>query len=568
MSAEADDNGARSPLLRLIDSEPDLDPPVSLALTVLEVAADGAADLPFSFSASEATKLSHADSDSHSSAWVTATWSGAHTLLQLNLTLSLIAFILTVLWLLSSASTKPSLVIPPAVHSMQPYSTSTATTEVALFLALSPPLPAVPSHSLSSSSSSASPSSSSSASFSSCPAPSSSLSANVASSTSSASSAVAPVVLPPPTLFDVASAMASASTEAANVLYTVQSSPSSLCVPHFYGRWGNHVYMIMMAVKYATQHNLSIRLPSYPAESLLRYGPLFSAPCPTTNSSDPRVMSPDQGRPDWYDIQPRPVHRPADNGSDSGGGSDVIVVMEGFWQYHTSVYRPQAREIREALRPAAALERLLHQVRDEMLRQHCGRALVVSVHVRHGDFSPDFTAAFKIIPTSWYLRWLDKLAGSEAYRTARQHQDRECRERLGMSETVTADNSSTSGVVVLLLSDDLVSVTAEFVSRNWTVVSSQQLVTAAFGPFASLAANVTNSYLDWWLFGNTYMAATSHSSFSHTAILFNERSAGQARFFHANVTALAITEFDPWDYQYDFTIFSRVNLTSRRGSTQ
>ena len=246
------------------------------------------------------------------------------------------------------------------------------------------------------------------------------------------------------------------------------------------------------------------------------------------------------------------------------------------FQYDSALYAPSLRLLKEYMRPTAQLVPLLSRIHQQLLSEYCHRALVVGVHIRRGDYSSDVGAAFRSIPVQWYIDWVMdiKQHPERLLRPARQQQDAAC------GATTEQQQSAGSGdeVVILLISDEPVQVAAEFAAHNLTVITSQQLMRQSLGPFLALAPLVSSWYYDWWLFGQLHVTATSHSSFSYTATMFNslltdhllsqpsesasaQRVTARPYFFCPNSTTLSLTEFDPWHVAYYHLQFWRVDFT-------
>ena len=108
---------------------------------------------------------------------------------------------------------------------------------------------------------------------------------------------------------------------------------SHLCIDELSGRWGNHVYIIMMAVTYAHRHNLTLHLPPFETRRLLAHADLFTAPCPTNGRN---VTIKQDGQ--WWLHHPRTSLLPDEQDDAS---QPVVAHVKGYFQV-SSAPRPTA----------------------------------------------------------------------------------------------------------------------------------------------------------------------------------------------------------------------------------
>lgn len=150
------------------------------------------------------------------------------------------------------------------------------------------------------------------------------------------------------------------------------------------GRWGNQLFQYMFLKQYAAAYNLEVQVPAWAGEELygLRDARPDSRPLPK------KVEKGEHGIDDTL----FPHLPPA-----ALANCDV----EGWFQYHTSYYRPHAAEhlamfaepspaIKERLRPALA------QLTDP-------DKITIGLHFRRGDYGRNM---FYITPVDWYVAWL------------------------------------------------------------------------------------------------------------------------------------------------------------------
>jgi hypothetical protein len=147
-----------------------------------------------------------------------------------------------------------------------------------------------------------------------------------------------------------------------------------------FGRAGNQIFQYMFLRTYADQHGLDLRLPAWDGTAL------FGTP--------EKPLGPGQRLPRVYE-------RRSASGSHAPTRVHRNVEMVGFFQYHTSYYRPWAERIRQMFQPAPALRPAL-EAQARSLRPRAGP--VVGVHLRTTDFG---RSVFYLTPIRWYLDWLE-----------------------------------------------------------------------------------------------------------------------------------------------------------------
>ena len=323
----------------------------------------------------------------------------------------------------------------------------------------------------------------------------------------------------------------------------------SVCIPGWRGRWGNHVYQMMMGVKFAFQHRMRLHLPAA-TEAVPRVR-LFNLPCP--NDNEQFVMGGDPGwqethgagKPVWYDLDPAArIHNV----------SDYHYYLDGFFQYPSHLYAPHRQAIRELLTAEPDLLQFLQTMRSRVLASACAHSLVVAMHVRQGDFPNPATADYSVsqpiaIPPSWYLRWLQNFSSNASeLQRAKRWQDRDC--------PVPLQAAAAPIPVALFLASDNATLAGYFRQHGYQVTTMVELLEDAFHTrWVTLRAL---DYADWWMLGRFRVLAVSHSTFSITASMQSPYAdSGEALFFVPDVQTLALAPFDPWNYHYDYAAFSR-----------
>ena len=322
--------------------------------------------------------------------------------------------------------------------------------------------------------------------------------------------------------------------------------PGHVCIPSWGGRWGNHVYIALMAVLYGLHHHLQPHLPDCEYRPLLLHHRAFYTPCPATSQS--RVHMEEWGRPlDWWMEEPRPLD------AQQQSNRTFVASIQGYFQYNTSHFARWQREMEEVMRVHPEVQLLLDRLRDGMLQRYCGQGLIVGMHVRRGDFST-YAEAPRAIPVAWYVDWLADVQSTPAFAEARAAQEAECAQLRLPAAASEASATPSSNFTVLLFSDDVDAVTAELrtASPGLTVLTRPQLLSD--GGYRVLEQVVDAVFMDWWLLGKLYLTATSHSTFSLTSVMFNPRRQ-RASFFRPDAEAMRIIQFDPWANLYRYKAF-------------
>jgi hypothetical protein len=75
--------------------------------------------------------------------------------------------------------------------------------------------------------------------------------------------------------------------------------------------------------------------------------------------------------------------------------------VEGWFQYHTSMYRPYANQWRAWFQPTSEN---LHRIEPACERLRASGDTLVGIHIRRGDYGRGY---FYLTPVSWYQRWLE-----------------------------------------------------------------------------------------------------------------------------------------------------------------
>ena len=358
----------------------------------------------------------------------------------------------------------------------------------------------------------------------------------------------------------------------------------ALCVA-WQGRWGNHVYQTMFILSAAARHpTLVPYLEPFTGSELLQMTDRYPRGCPQPGRDGQRRPSKwnvDWG--EWFDLDPL---------QGAKAGEEHVVVYEGYFQYNHSGYLPYRPLLQLHMRPKPVIEALLEAVWFNFLLSLPDDVLVVGVHIRHGDYAEKDCHPYCRVPVPWYIHWLRQIradpavvdasgrrplqAAWEAQRANKEAARLRYRQpsnavdffaSLPASTLCEGPNTSTSTstststlssvrVCLLLATDDVAAVTAEFRAAGEAVTSPADVVRAAPSQ-AALSGEVTDFFVDWWMLGQCSLVATSHSSFSYTAALFNSYQE-RGSYWRPDPVLKGISSFLPWHSQYKDTAFDGV----------
>ena len=391
----------------------------------------------------------------------------------------------------------------------------------------------------------------------------------------------------------------------------------AVCLASWEGQWGNIVYQLMFLLSYARRHNLTAYVrPAKPkGSSPLWHGYRITyadqlyglQPCPWKQASN--VLQIEYGkREEWADSMTVPpleqreggatltAHETsapeADNVISSDGTARLVVLHRGYYQFHTSGYRPYRDWLTRHMQPKADVEAVLLSLWYQLLLQMPADMLLIGVHVRHGDYTDTVGSEFRRIPLHWYFPWIDAWQHNDAHyleltdttpheemtRALQRQRVEQSRARawLHIDELVlplfapslrpfcrSTNLSSSAGPTlptspsfcVLIVSDD-VQVADTFNERGYATVTAQQLLSFQSNNIA-LSDELGSWYVDWWLLTRVGVLATSHSSFSHTASLYNVWG-DEGSYWRPDAMAMRLTQYEPWNSQYVHHLFKNV----------
>ncbi len=149
------------------------------------------------------------------------------------------------------------------------------------------------------------------------------------------------------------------------------------------GRWGNQVFQYAFLKSYALRNNLTVEIPAWIGEEL--YGFRDN---PIGSKSLERVV--EKGEHQIEDTIIPHLRMPLRN-----------VDVEGWFQYHTSYYKPNQAYLMELFsEPSLPVLQRLTPIATRLREQ--GED-VIGLHFRRGDYGRNM---FYITPVDWYVDWL------------------------------------------------------------------------------------------------------------------------------------------------------------------
>jgi len=149
------------------------------------------------------------------------------------------------------------------------------------------------------------------------------------------------------------------------------------------GRLGNQMFEYAFMRKYAKRHGFRLEVNNWLGRKLFGHNDPFP-------SKHYRLI-----------IESNSINnQPISNGIWHSNPPVHDVIMEGYFQYHTSFYRTEMEDFKNLFRP----------VEKGRLDQRCqvfNNRTVIGCHLRRGDFG--FDSMHPITPSSLYLEWLDSI---------------------------------------------------------------------------------------------------------------------------------------------------------------
>lgn len=186
-------------------------------------------------------------------------------------------------------------------------------------------------------------------------------------------------------------------------------------------------------------------------------------------------------------------------------GRDNVDIV-GYFQYHTSCYRPHQKEFRSLFQPTAEVKAQMQPTLEAMARK--GRTWV-GLQLRRGDYGTFKRKSARwafVAPTAWYVAWLKDM-WHRLYEP-----------------------------VLYVASDEPWKVLADFKDYSPVVAVSQPQK----APF----------YTDFYMLSQCDFMLISNSSFGFAASMLNERA---EVFFRPRLSRKALIPYLPW---HDFTVYT------------
>lgn len=334
---------------------------------------------------------------------------------------------------------------------------------------------------------------------------------------------------------------------------------SSVCLWRTWGRFGNHIYMIMTSTFYALHHRLKLFLPPCPAQNILPELNSFVQPCPWWSTSRLEMA--------FDALDPFPFWEEDPHQLSHGHKPSFHVALYGWLQVHTALFAPYQQEIKAIMRLGEPLETLSLSLYRSMIAPHCADSLLITIHIRRGDlrsYKPKLCVAMRI-PLSWYTGWLTDLKESESSASIllrlKKLQNKMC-----LSSNADVDENAQQWLesgrkfTIILLSDDAHQVAAELSTFNYSVITVQDKLeknAELRTTFSSLPSIMQQYYFDWWIMTQAQVLATSHSTFSLTAAVHNRFSSDPlnttALFVRPDPVMSSLRAFDPWNFLYNYS---------------
>lgn len=262
------------------------------------------------------------------------------------------------------------------------------------------------------------------------------------------------------------------------------------------GRFGNQLFQYFYMRILSESHEATIKLPKWLGSDVFN---LNEAPCQETYI--------EYCEDTWIDARPgsRPVEPIALLQT-----IDVLpleIELWGYFQLHTSCYRPYKALFDRIFSPALSLEHYLAPYLRNLFRSKS----VIAIHLRRGDFG---YGIYYRAPIHWYREWL-------------------------FSQCFT---SSTH--VIYISSDESVDCRERFLP--YTVVTQSEL-----GPKLPQQLSLL---LDFLILARADVLCISNSSFSFSASLFNY---GKRLTLRPDIKSKNLVNYDPWNSE----VLERVELS-------
>lgn len=197
------------------------------------------------------------------------------------------------------------------------------------------------------------------------------------------------------------------------------------------------------------------------------------------------------------------------------------------------------------------------------MMDHCADSLIVGIHIRRGDFGAPGKGTQSRIPTEWYFDWLHSMQQDfpNVLHQAKRAQDSQCPACVGQS----CDRPFNVSNIIIFLASDEQTVADEFKRAGFTIVTTPQIQGREYDGFAALNEGVTKFYVDWWLLSQMQTIATSHSTYSLTATIFNTREAGvDAFYFWPDPATMSIQPLNPRAFWYDGMHFKGKDFSKHK----
>ncbi len=150
-----------------------------------------------------------------------------------------------------------------------------------------------------------------------------------------------------------------------------------------FGRWGragNQFFQYAFLTGYADRYNCQLQLPRWVGDQLF----------------DSQTSPVRDTLPPWKEPGSGLSHPTPPDGNELVGHD-----FHGYAQYHTSYFARDRARIRALFQPTGSI---IARMGPAVLSLRSWGGTTIGIHLRRGDYG---RGIFPVIPTSWYLRWLD-----------------------------------------------------------------------------------------------------------------------------------------------------------------
>jgi hypothetical protein len=297
-----------------------------------------------------------------------------------------------------------------------------------------------------------------------------------------------------------------------------------------WGRFGNQLFQYMFFRCLAWEQSVHTRFTSnwigqqlFPGSVRERAAPnnyALRQPCIVRGEKDFLLHSSQwttANRQDRFQLN-EPVHPP-------------IVDLKGFFQLHTSHFKPHRARICALFQPHADLHARLTTWSAPLFQ---GNHLVLAVHIRRGDYGPP---PFLRTPVAWYVTWIKHMASS-------QHSGKRLVVYVASDDdAVTSELENQLPSSIQLYDRKSLDLAAAAAAATTTTTATASVAPSS-STLPALLCGSAAFYPDFWIMTQAQHVATSNSTFSVAACMLNQRP--DATFVRPRPDIQALALFDAW----------------------